>query len=88
MTIRRSFAKKAPPRCNRHGDSCDNDSVAADNGQKRSIDAGDDDAAEDTAEDTDNADNSDNSRRYADEAAQAKAEADKEVGRGDAEVPD
>jgi hypothetical protein len=58
MTIRRSFAKKAPPRCNRHGDSCDNDSVAADNGQKRSIDAGDDDAAEDTAEDTNNADNS------------------------------
>ena len=83
------ICQEGPPRCNRHGDSCDNDSVAADNGQKRSIDAGDDNAtAEDTAEDTDDADNSDNSRRYADEAAQAKAEADKEVGSGDAEVPD
>ena len=51
------------------------------------MDAGDDDA-EDTAEDTDDADNSDNSRQYADDAAQAKAEAGKEVGRGDAEVSD
>ncbi len=53
MTIYRSFAKEAaggkfvpPPRCYRHGDSCDDDSVAADKsnvyGQRRSIDADDD----------------------------------------------
>ena len=80
---------RRPPRYYRHGHSCDNDSVTADNGQRRSINAGNDDAAaEDTAEDTDDADNSDNSRRYAGDAAKAKAEADKEVGRGDAEVSD
>ena len=94
MTIRRSFAKKPPPRCYRHGNSWDDDSVPADNGQRRSIDAGnddagdDDDAAEDTAEDTDNTHNSGNSRRYADDASQANAEADKEVGGGGAEVSD
>jgi hypothetical protein len=88
MTIRCSFAKKPPPRCYRHNNSCNNDSVAADNGQRRSIDAGDDNAAEDTAEDTDDADNSNKSRQYADDASKAKAEADKEVGGGDAEVSD
>ncbi len=70
MMIRRSFAKKAtggkfapppPPRSYRHGDSCNDDSVAADKsnvyGQRRSINA-DNDAAEDT-------DDADNSWRYA-----------------------
>jgi len=53
------------------------------------LSAGDDGAtAEDTAEDIDDANNSDNSRVYAGDAAKAKAEADKEVGRGDAEVSD
>ena len=66
----------------RHGNS----SVAADNGQRRSINAGNDDTTKDTTKDTDDADNSDNSRRYADDASQAKAEADKDVGGGDAEV--
>jgi hypothetical protein len=88
MSIRRSFAKKPPPQCYRHGDSCADISVAADNGQRRSIGAGNDDAAEDAAKDTDDTDNSDNSRRYVDDASQAKAEADKEVGGGDAEVSD
>jgi hypothetical protein len=70
----------------RHGNSCNDDSVAADNGQRRSINAGDEDTTEDTTKDTDDADNSDNSRRYADDSSQAKAEADKDVGGGDAEV--
>jgi hypothetical protein len=67
----------------------DNDSVAANKsnvcGQRSSIDA-------DDAEDADNAEDvtkdADNTRRYADNAAKAKAEADKEVSRGDAEVLD
>ena len=91
MTIHRSFAKEAtggklvpPPRCYRHGDSCDDDSVAADKsnvyGQRRSIDA-DDNATKDT-------DATDNSRWYAVNMAKSKAEADKEVGGGDAEVSD
>ena len=88
MTIRRSLAAQkatgAPPRCYRHGDSWDDDSVAADKSnvcsQRRSIDA-DDDASEDTYD-------ADNSRRYAADTAKTKAEADKEVGGGDAKVSD
>jgi len=71
-----------PPRSYRHGDSCNDDSVAADKSnvysQRKSINANDD-AAEGT-------DDADNSRRYGDDAAKAKAEADKEVRGGDAEV--
>ena len=78
------MANYSPPRCYRHGNSCNNDSVAADKsnvyGQRRSINANDD-----TAKDTDDADNS---RRYAEDMAKAKAEADKENGGGDAEVLD
>ena len=83
MTIRRSLATQRwqispPPRCYRHGDSWDDDSVAADKsnvyGQRRSIDA-DDDA-------TENTDATDNSRWYAVNTAKSKAEADKEVGGG------
>jgi hypothetical protein len=89
MTIRRSLATQRwqispPPRCYRHGDSWDDDSVAADKsnvyGQRRSIDA-DEDASEDTY-------NANNSRRYAADTAKTKAEADKEVGGGDAKVSD
>ncbi len=71
-----------PPRCYRHGDSWDDDSVAADKsnvyGQRRSIDT-DDDASEDTYDAT-------KSRRYAANMAKTKAEVDKEVGRGDAKA--
>ena len=78
------MANYSPPQCYRHGNSCNNDSVAADKsnvyGQRRSINANDD-----TAKDTDDADNS---RRYAEDTAKAKAEADKENGGGDAEVLD
>ena len=93
MTIRRSLAaQKAtggklvppPPRCNRHGDSWDDDSVAAYKSnvysQRRSIDA-DDYASEDTYD-------ADNSRRYAANMAKTKTEADKEVGGGVAKVLD
>ena len=90
MTIHRSFAKKAtggklvpppPPRCYRHGDSCNDNSVAADKsnvyGQRRYINANND-ATKDT-------DDANKSWRYADNTAKAKAEADKDVGGGDAE---
>ena len=78
-----------PPRCYRRGDSCDDNSVAANEsnvcGQRSSIDA-------DDAEDADNAEDvtkdANNARRYAENVAKAKAEADKEVGGGDAEVSD
>ena len=75
MTIRRSLAAQngklvPPPRCYRHDDSCDDDSVATDKsnvfGQRRSIDAADN-AAEDT-------DDTDNSRRYAADTAKTKAD--------------
>jgi hypothetical protein len=81
MAIRRSFAKAtggkeiAPPQCNRCVDSWDDDSVAADQSNlcgPMTINADDD--TEDTI----------NARRYAGNAAKAKAEADKEVGEGDA----
>ena len=93
VPIRRSLAaqkatggKLVPPspRCYRHGDSWDDDSVAADKSnvycQRRSIDA-----ANDASEDTYDADNS---RRYVADTAKTKAEADKEVGGGDAKVSD
>jgi hypothetical protein len=75
-----------PPRCYQRVDSCNNNSVAADQsnlcGQRTSINANNAKDTEDAAKDADNA------RRYADNAAKAKAEADKEVGGGDAEVLD
>jgi hypothetical protein len=89
MAVRRSFAKATvgklvPP--SDVIDSCNDNSVAADQsnlcGQRTSFNAKAAEDAEDAAEDTDNA------RRYADNAAKAKAEADKEVGGGDAEVLD
>jgi len=86
MTIRHATGGKLvpPPRCYRHSDSWDDDSVAAYKpnvySQRRSIDA-DDDASEDTYD-------ADNSRRYAADTAKTKAEADKEVGGGDAKVSD
>ncbi len=74
----------SPPRkdfC--HSDSYDDNNVAADQSNlcgQRSIDAA---AAAD-----DDDDDANNARRYADDTTKAKAEADKEVGGGDAEVSD
>jgi hypothetical protein len=73
---------KSPFHCYQRVDSCNNDSVATNHsnlyGQRTSIDAN-------NAKDANDADNS---RGYAADEAKAKAEADKEVGRWDAEVSD
>ena len=75
----------SPPQCYCcRGDSYDDNSVAADQSHlcsQRSIDTNDDD-------DNDNKDANNAPRRYADDTTKAKAEADKEVGGGDAEVSD
>ena len=76
----------SPPRsyCCR-SDSYDDNNVAADQSNlcgQRSIDAAADD------DDNDDDDDANNARWYADDTTKAKAEADKEVGGGDAEVSD
>ncbi len=75
----------SPPRCYCcRGDSYDDNKIAADQSNlcgQRSIDAAADN-------DEDNDEDANNARRYADDTTKAKAEADKEVGGGDAEVSD
>jgi hypothetical protein len=90
MALRRSFSKATggklvpPSQCYQCVDSYDDNSVAADQSnlcsQRTSINDDDAEDAEDVAED------GNNFQRYVDNAAKAKAEADKEVGGGDAEV--